>query len=155
MISIIENYLTEEEIRYILSLYEPKNEFINDYVFYFYGNGLLPIQEKLNIKGNIFKNHKFIKLRIHRYDESLVQNSEFHGHKNPYILFIYLNDNFDGGELEFENGVIVKPKKGMLVYITENELHRVKNCIGNRWVMVGYSNNDIMKSILFEQNKLI
>jgi len=155
MISIIENYLNDEEIQYILSLYDFNKEFLNDYVFYFYGNGLLPIQEKLNIKGNIFKHHNFIKLRIHRYDETLKQNNFFHGHKNPYVLYMYLNDEFEGGELEFENGVIIKPKKGMLVYITSNELHRVKNCIGNRWVMVGYSNNDIMKNIQIQQHKLI
>lgn len=55
---------------------------------------------------------------------------------------IYLNDDFEGDELEFENEKIIIPKKGMMVYFAD-EKHKVYNCIGKRWCLVGFLNNDM------------
>jgi hypothetical protein len=51
---------------------------------------------------------------------------------------IYLNDNFEGGETFFENGNIIKPKKGMLAMFPSNCTHmhgvtRITN--GTRYTM--------------------
>ena len=53
--------------------------------------------------------------------------------KRPsYTLIIYDSDHnidFKGGTLEFIDGVIVKPKKGMYVFFNSNELHRVNRIL--------------------------
>lgn len=45
---------------------------------------------------------------------------------------IYLNDDFEGGEIEFKKGYIVKPEAGMLLNIPIGEefTHRVKKVLG-------------------------
>lgn len=54
---------------------------------------------------------------------------------------IYLNDDFEGGEIEFRSGHIIKPKAGMLINIPVGREfeHRVKKVLGpnNRHTLYG------------------
>ena len=44
-----------------------------------------------------------------------------------YNSLIYLNDDFDGGEFFTKNGIIIKPKKGMLTFFNgQTTSHGVK-----------------------------
>lgn len=61
---------------------------------------------------------------------------------------LYLNDDYEGGELEFEkNSMVVKPKSGMLIVIPGgNEYrHKVRKLLGptNRHTLYGNSWNDL------------
>lgn len=66
-------------------------------------------------------------------------------HKSKYAAFIYLNDNFDGGLLNFEHyDVTVKPEIGMLAFFkgghtNEHEVTTVKN--GERYTIGSFWDN--------------
>jgi hypothetical protein len=64
---------------------------------------------------------------------------------------LYLNDDFDGGELEFGNlPITIKPKAGMLAHIADGDLykHRVKRVLGpnSRHTLYGNSFIDVEKA---------
>jgi hypothetical protein len=66
-------------------------------------------------------------------------------HKSKYAAFIYLNDNFEGGLLNFEHhDVTVKPAVGMLAffkggYMNEHEVTTVKG--GERYTIGSFWDN--------------
>ena len=158
MIKVIENFLNNEQCTAILGLSNnSKIKFESGYTFtaffqYFkkVNDDYIDINVLKNLETHLplFKNCNFKYLRLQFTDETIIQSTVFHKHLNPYSFVIYLNDEFSGGELEFENGEVVFPKKGTLVYFTQNEGHRVKNCIGRRWCLVGFLNNDMFKPII-------
>ena len=53
--------------------------------------------------------------------------------KKPiYTLIVYDSDygvDFTGGTLEFIDGLIIKPKKGLYVFFNSNEVHRVNRIL--------------------------
>jgi len=108
------------------------------------------------IKNNIFKKSNFTSIRFQKYDESINQVTRFHGHFDIHNYLIFLNDDFEGGELEFDCGVLIKPKKGSIVYFNNNEHHRVRNCIGDRYTLVlsGNTKMEYMYSIKKPKNLL-
>jgi hypothetical protein len=49
-----------------------------------------------------------------------------------YNSILYLNDDFEGGEFYTENGLVLKPNKGMLTFFDgKNVMHGVKDLRGN------------------------
>lgn len=65
-----------------------------------------------------------------------------------FSFSLYLNDDFEGGELEFKHkDILIKPKAGMLVGITPGEqyAHRVRKVLGpnSRHTLYGNSWNDL------------
>lgn len=95
------------------------------------------------IQEGLFKKDYFHKIRLQKYNEEFEQFEDFHGHENIHNYIVFLNDDFSGGELEFENGSIIKPKRGSLVYFNNNERHRVKKCIGDRFVFIALGDKPI------------
>ncbi len=158
MIQVIENFLNEEQCKAILGLSNnSETQFLSDKTltaFFQYfkkiNDDYIDINILKNLETNLplFKNCHFKYLRLQFTDETIIQTDVFHKHLNPYSFVIYLNNEFSGGELEFENGKIVFPKMGTMVYFTQNESHRVKNCIGKRWCLVGFLNNDMFKPLI-------
>lgn len=72
-------------------------------------------------------------------------------HEDPIIAVhsfsIYLNDDFDGGELEFLNqGIVIKPKAGMMVGVPVGDryIHKVNKVLGpnHRHTLYGNSWKD-------------
>lgn len=51
------------------------------------------------------------------YDDELLSNTgENIGHARPITVVVFLNDDFEGGELYFQDqGVVYKPKKGSII----------------------------------------
>jgi len=136
MILIEENFLSENDIEFILTQWNNYTTQVSNYPVHFH---LLDFNKnKINLSSvrDGFFTNKFEKIRLQRYDENLNQVESYHGHKNAHNYVLFLNDGFQGGELEFENGVSVKPKKSTLVYFNNNERHRVLPCIGERWTFV-------------------
>lgn len=47
-------------------------------------------------------------------------------------IIIYLNDDFIGGKTYFENGIMITPKKGSILFFTGNKIrHGVTSSFGN------------------------
>ena len=135
MIGIQDNYFTDEEINYFLGLWDDNIALFTKPSISFYFVDLIKHDFDISsIQNNLFDKKYFHKMRLQKYNESFDQIEDFHGHENIHNYIVFLNDNFIGGELEFLNGVIVKPKKGTLVYFNNNEKHRVRNCIGDRYI---------------------
>ena len=135
MIIIQDNFLTEKETSYLLKLWGKGRVGFSSEIIRFFAMDLKNSNFDIScIQNGIFEKKYFHKIRLQKYNEEFDQIEEFHGHENIHNYIVFLNDNFSGGELEFENGSIVKPKKGSLVYFNNNERHRVKKCIGDRFV---------------------
>ena len=148
MILVFEKFFNNEDIDQILSMWEDDSIKYSNIGAYFYFNDLNLRKDKITAKNNFFNTQKFEALRLQRYDDSIEQNPVFHNHYNPYNFIIYLNEGFEGGLLEFTNGIVIKPIKGMLVYFNENEMHRITEHKGLRWVLVGSSKNDFLQEII-------
>lgn len=152
MIKIIDNFLDGIQCKSIINLSNSLDTKLeSDYTYTSYNQYLKRVSEEHideNIKNKLekivpeFSKCEFKYLRLQFIDESIIQSKIFHKHINPFSFIIYLNDDFIGGELEFENENIIIPKKGMMVYFSD-EKHRVYNCVGKRWCLVGFLNNDM------------
>jgi hypothetical protein len=149
MILFQEKIINDEEIEILLNLWDV--DLIQDIGYFPNGKRLLAmkfldiVEHKLDISflhNGAFCNRNFEKLKIQYYHESLGNVSEYHVHHNVHNYIIFLNDDFVGGELEFENGITIKPTKGSLVYLNNNEKHRVLPHIGHRYVFVAFGNTE-------------
>lgn len=154
MIVYQDNYLNESEIDHLLSLWDndrpayPRMQYNLNFFFL----DLIACNSDLTpIKDGIFKKEKFSDMRLQKYDESIIQTEYFHGHYTIHNYIMYLNEDYEGGELEFENGLFIKPQKGSLVYFNNNEKHRVKNCVGDRYIFTALG--DIKLDIKYESIK--
>lgn len=153
---IIKNFLTKEECSILLNEAETSKKW-----------------KQQNLEGNIFvtpsNNHKLMieiykkvsKLfdsnfqtqmirMIHRTDRDSIwsEHSDDAGGRNiEYGVIIYLNDNFDGGELVYPNSNIsIKPETGMLVYHKGNERHFVSKVrSGKRYTLTSFIRSPIAK----------
>lgn len=153
MITIYNNIISEKHCDEFIKYYEENpNKIIktrNDLVYYYDG---IYITDELNLFGftNKFSKNEILKIRIQHVDNTINMLETPHGHSAKYNFVAFLNDNFNGGELIFDN-ISIKPQKGQLIYFTGNEQHYVKNVInGNRYSLIGMSMShiDILKSSL-------
>ena len=137
MIVYQDNFLTKEEVNYLLGLWNDSISYFAEPVISFYAIELKNRNTDLDltsIHNNAFQRNLVHKIRLQKYNETFTQIKEFHGHENTHNYIMFLNEDFEGGELEFKNGLIIKPKTGSLVYFNNNEIHRVHDCIGDRYV---------------------
>lgn len=160
MIIYEDNFLNHSEINHLFHIWDNnKNASIfSEYVISFYYIDLMKYNhlDLTPIHNNAFKRKLVHKMRLQKYDETFSQIKEYHGHEDIYNYIIFLNDDFTGGELEFENGIIIKPKKGSLVYFNNNEKHRVLPCIGERYVFTSLGDNELdIKFKIREKQKII
>ena len=138
MIKYFESFLTKSETDYFISMFdENQTHFNTDNVYRFY---YLDIINK-DIKVDKFKNFIFKKFRIQMVNENINQVKDYHYHTNPWSFTIFLNDDFEGGELVFKNK-LYKPKTGDMLYFSGGESHKVNNSIGNRYTLIGFMNNN-------------
>jgi len=149
MILFQEKLIDDIEIKYLLNLWDTNlvqdnTKFLDEYKALAM-EWVDVIKNKLYISSlhnGGFHNKNFEKIRIQHYHESIGNIETYHGHVNIHNYIIFLNDDFKGGELEFENGIIIKPSKGSLVYFNNNERHRVLPCIGSRYVFTALGNTE-------------
>lgn len=133
------NFLTQIECDYIISLHDISSHDWQQHhrTIKFYSTNLL----NEDLKTNKFDSFDFDRLRVQYVNEDIDQVSTFHIHQNNWNFVLFLNDNFKGGELEFKS-ISYKPVTGTLIYFTGNEFHKLNNCIGERYSLVGFLNND-------------
>jgi prolyl 4-hydroxylase len=98
---------------------------------------------KLQNFNEMFRVYKYSpgqRFKMHR-DGSYIRNEH---EKSFYTFLIYLNDNFEGGETEFENLFTVAPKKGSALVFYHPLRHEGKILVsGMKYVLrtdVMYSN---------------
>lgn len=81
----------------------------------------------------------------------LIKNIDVEPHvdeNDMRVYDIYLNDNFEGGELVFNNlNIQIKPKPGLLVIYDPTELHSVKKVYNNDRYCIGSAIDIIKNSI--------
>ena len=147
MIKILHNYITKPQCDSIINLWHGDTDVINvnDGVYHFYGFNLIPHMESVIDIIPEFQQCDFKKFRIQYTDETITQVPTTHVHINRYSFVIFLNDEFEGGELVF-NEMRIKPTIGTMVYFTGDEPHRVENAIGKRYTLVGFLNNAIFQT---------
>lgn len=148
MIKTIDDYLSNIQCNSIINMWDENCiiDINNDNVYHYLGMCLMPHLKKINEIIPEFIKCYFKKFRIQCVDENIQQIKIPHSHINGYSFVIFLNDNFEGGELIFDN-LIVKPKMGTMVYFTGNEQHRVENCVGKRWTLVGFLHNNLFTNL--------
>ena len=102
-------------------------------------------QENYSLKNfnemiRVYKYSPGQRFKMHR-DGSYIRNEN---EKSFYTFMIYLNDDFEGGETEFENLFTVAPKKGTALVFYHPLRHEGKTLIsGQKYVLrtdVMYSN---------------
>ena len=138
MIKYVTSFLNKEEIDYFIEIFHNENtKYHNDKIYKFYYVDLI----NWELKIQKFSDFNFKKFRIQMLNETIKQIELAHKHDNPWSFIIFLNENFEGGEVIFE-GVEYKPKKGDMIYFSGEEYHRVNNCVGDRYTLVGFMSNN-------------
>jgi len=155
MITYYSSFLNEQECHELINLYNNSdNDYFEDDIYTFYSINL----KKMNITLSKFSNFEFDRFRVQMVDETINQVKRFHTHRTPLSIVIFLNDDFDGGELIFSDKnhtpkISYTPKMGDMVYFTGDEPHKVNNCIGKRYTLIGFIKNDPLN--IFKKNGII
>jgi len=104
---------------------------------------------------DIVKNNYGIKCKhtstwINIVDNTTNKDDKFHYDVADFSLVIYLNDDYVGGELEYENSSIkkdikkIKPIKNSAILLSKNVRHRVLPVLsGKRYSMVNFFSYDV------------
>mgnify|MGYP000397200609 CR=1 FL=1 len=118
MILFDDSFFGDEEIDFLLSKWNESLVEFSEIAINFYFIDFVKHKIKIDkLHDGQFSKVNFEKIRLQKYDSSFNQITDYHGHKNHHNYILFLNDDFKGGELEFENGLVVKPKRGNhLVY---------------------------------------
>jgi len=138
MISYLENFLDEKECSFFLELFKyAKIEEWSDDIYCFSYINLL----SLDLHFNKFSSCDFDRFRVQRVNENTKVVKYPHKHFLPYSFIIFLNEEFKGGELVFDNKIFI-PKTGDMVFFSGDALHSVKDTVGDRFTLVGFLNNN-------------
>jgi hypothetical protein len=148
MIKYVKSFLNEKEVLYFIDMFNnEKMNYHGDDVYKFYYIDL--INRDLTIQK--FSNFSFKKIRVQMVNETIKQIETFHGHVNPWSFIIFLNEDFIGGEVIFSCEEY-KPKTGDMIYFSGDEQHKVNDCIGDRYTLVGFMHNNPLS---IKRNSLI
>lgn len=142
MIEIYDNFCTDVESNELMEFYlnNKDKEFLNiDSVYSFKMLELnnfiyesFEISKKLDLKDSKT-------IRIQLIDDNLLVNDYMHKHSIVWSYVLFLNEEFGGGELIFEN-IQIKPKKNQLIVFSGDLPHKVNKVVGNRYTLVSFSN---------------
>jgi hypothetical protein len=160
----IKNFMSKEDIAVAYSIISNlseqdwsilDNELVEDWKgkFYDHNNNKLnnSLRSKVDRFASIFKDYKIIGYnRILRQPPGANMvahidpiNDIGNGSKREYAAIIYLNDNYDGGEISYINfGIKIKPEAGSLIIFKTGPdyLHEVLEVSGNtpRYCLPGF-----------------
>jgi hypothetical protein len=146
---IIKNFLTEEECETLLleakgsNAWNPQNKDTGIFILKSKNHKILiDIYKRVSSLFD-YKLHAQSIRMIHKTDkfsfwERHADNEG--GTEIDYGVVIYLNDDFDGGELYYpESDLIIKPEKGMLVCHSGNVQHEVLKVLsGDRYTLTSF-----------------
>ena len=138
MISYIENFLDEEECSFFITLF--KHGKIDEWVDNVYSFSSINLLN-LDLHFSKFSSCNFQRFRVQRVNENTKVVNSLHRHYVNCSFIIFLNDEFEGGELVFED-MTFSPKTGDMVYFSGKAAHKVNKTIGDRYTLVGFVNNN-------------
>ena len=138
MISYIENFLDEEECSFFITLF--KHGKIDEWVDNVYSFSSINLLN-LDLHFSKFSSCDFQRFRVQRVNENTKVVNSLHRHYVNCSFIIFLNDEFKGGELVFEDRTF-SPKTGDMVYFSGKAAHKVNKTIGDRYTLVGFVNNN-------------
>ena len=146
---IIKNFLTKEECKNLVE--EAKNS--NDWKPQNKDTGIFILKSKNHsLMVDIYKRvSKLFDSNLHAQTIRMIhktdKNSFWERHSDnsggdeiKYGVVIYLNQDFEGGELFYPDlGITIKPEEGMLVYHDGDEDHEVLKVIsGDRYTLTSF-----------------
>jgi D-mannonate dehydratase len=132
---IIKNFLTKEECEVLIeeaktsTNWKPQNKDTGIYILPSKNHKIMiDINKKVSELFDKNLHTQMIRM-IHKTDSNSFweDHSDNSGGSNiKYGVVIYLNDDFQGGELFYtESKMIIKPEKGMLIYHAGDKVHGV------------------------------
>lgn len=153
MIQIIKDFITDAECDELVSFYKTNIslEFSNldDNIYHFNAVNITRKIENFSFTRKLFKHINNLELdgngtlRIQHVDSEIKAVEIPHTHTLPFSFVVFLNDDYTGGDLVFDNIKII-PKKGQLIYFNGNEGHYVSPVIsGDRYTLVSFLKNNI------------
>lgn len=158
MIIEVDNFLSDEDFNYFDSIIKKENFYEemqtpfkgNDSVNYYFRNQIAPSDEySLKLKNYFKKEHQLnieiFNTFINYVNTDTNEDDMFHQDACDLSLVIFLNDNFVGGELEFEDErkkqFSIKANRNKAIIIKNKLMHRVKKVIeGRRYTIVFFMN---------------
>lgn len=150
MITVYDDIMTDDDSKEFIDYYEnniDKEYTVNEDIYRFKGVDIkdlynnFPFLSRLGLRLDIVT-----KLRIQRIDKTIKMVDRYHSHFDPYSFVCFLNDNFEGGELVF-NDREFQPKKNRMIYFTGDEKHLVKNVSnGYRYSLVCFLKKDLFNT---------
>ena len=157
---IIYNFLSNEECDSLIEeakfskKWKPQNEGTGIFILKSENHKLLiDIYKRIS---NIFDKslHTQMIRMIHKTDSSSFwseHSDNSGGDEIKYGVVLYLNEDFEGGELIYPDlDIQIKPQKGMLIYHPGDEKHSVSKVIsGNRYTLTSFirKNKDRQKEV--------
>jgi len=166
MIEVLDDFLSKQQCEFLINQYlqnEDKLFEVDDETYSFEGINIIKSNIEFEsvipkLKSIYYEN----RLRIQKLNENTNLNKNYHSHKNDYEsvnnnFVIFLNDNYTGGELEFDGieSTKINPKTGRIVKFTAEEPHRVLTVVGDRFTLVGFLDNNITHGDLTIKNYII
>ncbi len=117
-ITIIDNFISEEQIKYLLDFY--KDNFNSRRKWgKTYPMTITGLFKDLENRYNNFDTNNCVDwLEIVHWPQNSFQEShkDFASKTTTLTSITYLNEDFIGGETAFEDGTIIKPKKGRTLF---------------------------------------
>jgi predicted 2-oxoglutarate/Fe(II)-dependent dioxygenase YbiX len=148
MIKVTNKFLTDNQTQSLISLWDNNLCFeVKDEIYRFKGIDLLPILHQLDLPNFLKMRQIYNAFRLQLVDETIEQVDYFHSHTDPYSFVIFLNHNFTGGELTFDNGTKIQPTAGNMIYFSGNEKHRVEKTKGKRFTLISFLNQDLYSEV--------
>lgn len=146
---IIHNFLSDEECDVLVQeattsqKWKPQNENTGIFILKSKNHNIL-IDINKRVSGLFDKElHTQMIRMIHKTNSDSFweeHSDDAGGEEIKYGVVLYLNEDFEGGELIYPKlDLEIKPKKGMLVYHLGSEKHRVSKVIsGNRYTLTSF-----------------
>ena len=161
MIQVIKDFITDKECDELVSFYKTNisSAFSNldDNIYHFNAVNITKKVDNFSFTKKLFKEINNLNLedngtlRIQHVDSTIKAVEIPHTHTLPYSFVVFLNDDFQGGELIFDN-IKINPKKGQLIYFNGSEGHYVNPVIeGDRYTLISF----LKKNINFHKISLI
>jgi predicted 2-oxoglutarate/Fe(II)-dependent dioxygenase YbiX len=154
MITVYNDIISKTECDVFIDFYNNNTHLMvetnNDFVYHFNGIYITNNLDSFSFTKRFTNQKNIEKIRIQLVNNKISTIESPHKHSIQYNFVLFLNEEFEGGELIFEN-IIIKPKLGQLIYFTGNESHYVKKVTnGDRYSLVGMSTSpiEILKSSL-------
>ncbi len=146
---IIHNFLSDEECNVLIQeatasqKWKPQNENTGIFILKSENHKILIDINKRVSKLFDKELHTQIIRMIHKTnsDSFWEEHSDDAGGKEiKYGVVIYLNEDFEGGELVYpDSDISIRPKKGMLVYHPGSKKHRVSKVVsGDRYTLTSF-----------------